>query len=175
MSIRTLALLLTTTAALAAPPVQAAATGTLRFTGQVNAGTCNLAGGDVNRTVTLPTIKISDFDATPSAGTFDFEITAECESDISHVIFLFAGTPSAGNPALFANTGTSEGTGLWLAHRASPVYPIPANGTPAQRSRTVATSKGQAVLPLTAAYHKTGEKLSHGTLASAVTVSITYN
>ena len=58
---------------------------------------------------------------------------------------------------------------------ASPVYPIPADGTPAQRSRKVAASKGKAVLPLTAAYHKTGAKLSHGTLASAVTVSITYN
>ena len=175
MTIRMLALLLTTTAALATNTAQAAATGTLRFTGQINAGTCNLVGGDVNRTVTLPTIKLSDFDATPSAGTFDFEITADCESDIRNVIFLFTGTPSAGNPALFANTGTSKGTGLWLAHHASPVYPIPADGTPAQRSRKVAASKGKAVLPLTAAYHKTGAKLSHGTLASAVTVSITYN
>ncbi|GAA0395042.1 hypothetical protein GCM10008969_15330 [Pseudomonas veronii subsp. inensis] len=175
MNIHTLALLLTTTAALAANTAQAAATGTLRFTGQINAGTCNLVGGDANRTVTLPTVKMSDFDSAPSAGTFDFEITADCESDISNVTFLFAGTSSAGNPALFANTGTSKGTGLWLAHRASPVYPIPADGTPAQRSRKVAASKGKAVLPLTAAYHKTGAKLSHGTLASAVTVSITYN
>ena len=37
------------------------------------------------------------------------------------------------------------------------------------------TSSSKAVLALKAAYHKTGAAISHGTLASAVTVSITYN
>ena len=87
------------------------------------------------------------------------------------MIFQFAGTPSAGNAELFANTGTSGGTALWLASAGI----IPANGTEAQRSRTVATSSSKAVLALKAAYHKTGAAISHGTLASAVTVSITYN
>lgn len=104
MSLRTLPLLLAITSSLAANAVQAATTGTLRFTGQVNAGTCNLAAGDENRTITLPTIKISDLDATSSAGAFDFEISAECESDLRNVIFLFAGTASAGNATLFSNT-----------------------------------------------------------------------
>ncbi|MFC6339123.1 fimbrial protein [Pseudomonas sp. CCM 7891] len=175
MSIRTLPLLLAITASLAANTVQAATTGILRFEGQVNAGTCDLAAGDVNRTVTLPTIKVSDFDAAPSAGSYDFEISADCESDIRNVMFLFTGTPSEGNPALFSNTGTSGGTALWLLHRASPTYAIPANGTVAQRSRTIATSSNKAVLPLTAAYYKTGAAITQGTLASAVTVSITYN
>lgn len=175
MSIRTLAPLLAITASLAANAVQAATTGTLRFEGQVNAGTCNLAAGDLNRTITLPTIKVSDFDAGPSAGSYDFELSADCESDIRNVIFLFTGTPSAGNPALFSNTGTSAGTALWLSHRASVAYEVPANGTVAQRSRTVATSNNKAVLPLTAAYYKTGEAITQGTLASAVTVSITYD
>ncbi|MBY8947362.1 type 1 fimbrial protein [Pseudomonas sp. SH10-3B] len=175
MSLRTLPLLLAITAGLAVNAVQAATTGTLRFTGQINAGTCNLAAGDENRTITLPTIKISDLDATSSAGAFDFEISADCESDLRNVIFLFAGTASTGNAALFSNTGTSKGTALRLLHRASPAYAIPANGTAAQRSRTIATSSNKAVIPLTAAYHKTGEAITQGTLASAVTVSITYN
>ncbi|TWC72641.1 major type 1 subunit fimbrin (pilin) [Pseudomonas sp. SJZ103] len=130
MRIRALPLLLVITASLATTVVHAATTGTLRFTGQVNAGTCNLAAGDENRTITLPTIKISDFGATSSAGAFDFEISADCESDLRNVIFLFAGTASTGNAALFSNTGTSKGTALQLLHRVSPAYAIPANGTP---------------------------------------------
>lgn len=175
MSIRTLPILLAITASLAANAVQAATTGTLRFAGVVNAGTCNLAAGDLNRTITLPPIKISDFGANPNAGSFDFDISADCESDLRNVIFLFTGPPSAGNAALFANTGTSGGTALWLLHRAPTLYTIPANGTAAQRSRTIATSSNRAVIPLRASYHKTGAAITQGTLASAVTVSITYN
>lgn len=175
MNIRTLPFLLAITACLGAPVVQADTTGTLNFTGLVNAGTCNLAAGDVNRTLTLPTVKISDFDTTPYTGALDFEVSADCESDISNVNFLFAGTSSGGNATLFANTGTSGGTALWLAHRAPALTIIPADGTDAQRTLKVAPTAGKAVLPLTAAYHKTGAAFSQGTLLSAVTVSVTYN
>ncbi|WP_460132065.1 fimbrial protein [Pseudomonas sp. S1_E04] len=175
MKTKPLRLLLALTTSFVAHALHAATTGTLSFAGQINAGTCNLAAGDVNRTITLPAIKVSDFDNSPSAGSLDFEITAECESDIRNVIFLFAGTPAEGHPALFANSGTSRGTALWLLHRASPLQAIPANGAAAQRSRSVATTSNKAVLPLTAAYHTTGAAITHGTLASAVTVSITYN
>lgn len=175
MYLRSIPLLLAMTGGLASFSAQAATTGTLTFAGQVDAGTCNLAAGDENRTITLPTIKISDLDATPSAGQLDFEVSADCESDIRNVIFLFTGTPSAGNGELFTNTGGSKGTALLLAHRAPALSTIPANGTPDQRSRTVATSGNKAVLALAAAYHKTGEAITQGSLASAVTLSITYN
>ncbi|MFQ6349521.1 fimbrial protein [Pseudomonas sp. R11F] len=175
MSFRTLPIALAITASLATNAAHAATTGTLNFRGQVNAGTCNLAAGDVNRTITLPTVKISDFDSVNFTGAHNFEISADCESDIRNVVFLFAGTVSAGNGLLFANTGTSAGTALWLAHRAAPHTTIPANGTPAQRSRTIPTSGNKAVLPLQVAYHKTGVPITQGTLVSAVTVSITYN
>src|SRR5450830_208818 len=76
--------------------------------------------------------------------------------------------------ALFANTGSAGGVGLWLYSRINGVaQTITANGT--DSSRTVETSSNKAVLPLTAAYHKTGAAVTQGTLASAVTVSITYN
>ncbi|WP_460061986.1 fimbrial protein [Pseudomonas sp. H2_H09] len=175
MSFLKLPLLLAINVSLASQTVLATTTGTLTFAGQVNGGTCDLSAGDVNRTITLPAIKISDFDASPSAGSLDFEVSADCESDIRTVVFQFAGTPAHENPILFSNTGTSSGTALWLIHRASPLYAIPANGTEAQRSRTVTTSGNKAVLPLSAAYYKTGAAVTQGTLASAVTVSITYN
>ena len=175
MKLRGLSLLLALTAGVATTTAQAATTGTLRFTGQVNAGTCNLAAGDVNRTIPLPAIKISDLDSVVYAGALDFDISAECESDIRNVIFLFTGTPSPANGLLFTSTGTSGGTALWLTSRSPSLATIPANGTAAQRSRTVATSGNKAVLPLRAAYHKTGTAITQGTLVSALTVSITYN
>jgi major type 1 subunit fimbrin (pilin) len=171
----TLPLLMVVTASLVGTAAQAATTGSLRFAGQVNAGTCNLAAGDENRLITLPEVKISDFDSVVYTGELDFEIAADCESDVRNVSFLFTGTSSVGHAGLFANTGSSGGTALWLASRLPSAATIPANGTPAQRTRTVATSSSKAVLPLKAAYHKTGQAITQGTLASAVTVSITYN
>ena len=100
-------------------------------------------------------------------------MTANC-SDATHVTFRFAGTPAPGHHALFANTGSAGGIGLWLYSRINGgPQTITANGT--DSSRTVETSSNKAVLPLTAAYHKTGAAVTQGTLASAVTVSITYN
>lgn len=173
MNLRSLPLLLAITAGLASTAAQAATTGTLRFVGQVNAGTCNLAAGDVSRTITLPVVKVTDFGSSSAAGVHPFELTADCESDIKNVSFLFTGTPSAGNGALFSNTGTSGGTALQLSHRN--IAYIPANGTVAQRTRQIATSGGKAVLPMHANYFKTGAAITPGTLVSAVTVSITYN
>jgi major type 1 subunit fimbrin (pilin) len=173
MKLRHLSVMLAITAGLASTAAQAATTGTLRFVGQVNAGTCNLAAGDVNRTITLPTVKVSDFDNSNTAGLAQFELTADCESDIRFVDFLFTGPSSVGNATLFANTGSSGGTALSLSHRN--VAYIPANGTVAERTRKIPTTAGKAVLPMNANYHKTGLALSAGNLASAVTVSITYN
>ena len=172
MKFRHLPFLFALTAGLTSTAAQAATTGTLRFVGQVNAGTCNLAVGDQNRTITLPPVKVSDFNGPGFPGTL-FDLTADCESDIRNVYFLFAGTPSAGNGELFANTGTSGGTAVQLAHHGF-VY-IPANGTPAQRTRQIATSGAKAVIGMSALYQKTGAAITAGTVASAVTVSITDN
>ena len=175
MTLRSLTLLLAISTGLAAANAQAATTGNLNFAGQINAGTCNLSAGDENRTIALPTVKISDFDRSNSAGLLDFELSADCESDIRNVTFLFTGTASIGNALLFANTGTSTGTALWLQHRTTPLYTIPANGNVNARSRTIPTTSNKAVIPLKAGYHRNNTALAQGTLVSTLAVSITYN
>ncbi|MCR4540094.1 type 1 fimbrial protein [Pseudomonas sp. 18.1.10] len=133
------------------------------------AATCDLEAGDVNRTITLPEVRVRDFDSAISAGAHDFELTANC-SDASDVTFRFTGTPAPDNPTLFANTGSAGGVALWLYSRLG--------GTPqtlsANDTRTVVVTGNRAVLPLGAAYHKNGT-VSQGTLASTATVTITYN
>ena len=131
--------------------------------------TCNLAMGDVNRTVPLDPIRLSNFTGTWLAKK-TFDISADC-NNASNVTFRFTGTPASGNSAIFASTGTARGVGLWLYSRIGGVEAtLSHNG-----SRTVAVSGTRAVLPLGAAYHKTTGTVTKGSLASTVTVNITYN
>ncbi|WP_318652593.1 fimbrial protein [Pseudomonas sp. PDM05] len=133
------------------------------------AATCDLAAGDVNRTVTLPTIQASALKDVVYAGVQNFDLTANC-SNAANVTFRITGTPAVGNPLLFANTGTARGVSLWMYSRI--------NGAPQTISnndtRAVAVSSNRAVLPLSVAYHKNGT-VSSGTLISSATVNITYN
>ncbi|WP_191485952.1 fimbrial protein [Pseudomonas sp. FEN] len=177
MNLRALPLLLTITASVATSVAHAATTGSLRFTGRVDGGTCNLALSDVSRAIMLPPVKIPDFEGVSYTGMYDFEISANCDADVRNVTFLFAGTAASGNGAIFASTGTASGIGLWLAQRPAGggTSTIPANGSVAQRSRTVATAGSRAILPLQTAYHKTSGALSQGSLATNVTISITYD
>lgn len=131
------------------------------------AATCDLAAGDVNRTITLPTIKVSALRDAVYAGTHNFDLTANC-TNAANVTFRFTGTPAPGNSALFANTGTAGGVGLWLSTRGHTATIAP-NST-----RQVAVSGNRAILPLSAAYHRNGTA-SQGTLVSTATVNITYN
>lgn len=131
--------------------------------------TCHLAAGDVSRTIQLDPVRLSNFTGT-WIGKKTFDISADC-SNASNVTFRFTGTPASGNSALFASTGDARGVGLWLYSRIGGVEStLSHNGT-----RTVAVSGTRAVLPLGAAYHKTTGTLTKGTLASTVTVNITYN
>ncbi|RFD29939.1 fimbrial protein [Pseudomonas sp. GL93] len=134
--------------------------------------TCDLAAGDVNRTVTLDPVQVSAFDASPYAGARNFELTANC-SDAANVTFRFSGPPSPENDLLFTNTGTAGGVALWLYSRVNGTNrTIPANGS--DNERTLVVSGNRAVLPLGAAYHKSGT-VGQGTLISTATVNITYN
>ena len=139
--------------------------------GTINARipTCDIAAGDLNRLIQLDPVRLSNFTGT-WLGKKTFDISADC-SNASNVTFRFTGTPASGNSALFASTGDARGVGLWLYSRIGGVEStLSHNGT-----RTVAVSGNRAVLPLGAAYHKTTGALTKGSLASAVTVNITYN
>ncbi|MBC3923421.1 type 1 fimbria pilin [Pseudomonas lurida] len=136
------------------------------------AATCNLATGDVNRTLTLPPIQASALRDSVYAGEHHFELTANC-SDASNVTFQFTGAPAPGNDLLFANTGTAGGIALWLYSRINGIgQTITPGGN--GNTRTLVVSGNRAVLPLGAAYHRNGT-VSQGTLASTATVNITYN
>ena len=131
--------------------------------------TCDLAAGDVNRTITLPTIQANALKDVVYAGVQNFDLTANCSS-ATNVTFRFTGTPAPGNNLLFANTGSAEGVALWLYSRiGGSSQTISNNGT-----RTVSVSGNRAVLPLSAAYHRNGT-VSAGTLVSTAAVNITYN
>ncbi|TFY94432.1 fimbrial protein [Pseudomonas nabeulensis] len=134
--------------------------------------TCDLAAGDVNRIITLPPIQTSALKDAVSAGEHNFELTANC-TDASNVTFRFSGQPAATDSWRFANTGTAGGVALWLYSRINGVnQTIRADGT--DSTRTVAVSGNRSVLPLGAAYFRTGT-VSQGTLLSSATVNITYN
>lgn len=136
------------------------------------AATCDLAAGDVNRTLSLEPVQVSALQNATRAGARNFELTANC-TDASRVTFGFSGAPAPGNDRLFANTGTAGGVALSLYSRLNGgIQDIPANGT--ENTRTLLVSGNRAVLPLGAAYHKNGT-VSQGTLVSTAIVTITYD
>ncbi|MGA8132577.1 MULTISPECIES: fimbrial protein [Pseudomonas] len=156
---------------------QAVQTGSLRFTGDIQGGTCHLATGDVSRLIELPPVKVSDFDSATWAGLKTFDLTANCDSDIRSVTFTFNGTSDALAPERFANTGTARGIATVIQSRiGGTAYNFPANGNPTARSRTISTTAGRAVLPMGAHYIKTVLfGVSKGTLITTASVTITYN
>ncbi len=134
--------------------------------------TCDLAAGDVNRTIPLPPIKASALKDVAYTGATNFDLTANC-TGATAVTYYFSGTPAPVNFGLFANTGTASGVGLWLYSR---INGLVQTVTPAGADawRQIPVSGNRAVLPLTAAYAKNGT-VSGGTLVSTATINITYN
>ncbi|SEH85773.1 major type 1 subunit fimbrin (pilin) [Pseudomonas asplenii] len=153
----------------------AADRGNLTFRGDIQGGTCNLATSDVTRTITLPPVKVSDFDSASWAGLAEFNLTANCDTDIRNVTFTFAGTPSTVDPTYFHNTGNAAGIATVIQSRiGGTAYNFPANGNADARSRTISAASGRAVLPMGAHYRKVGT-VSKGTLLTTASVTITYN
>lgn len=155
---------------------EASATGAMTFKGTVNGGTCDLQAGDVNRTITLTTVKVSDFDNASSIAEQDFELKANCDSDISTVTFNITGTFVPELKSLFANAALVNPAGNVHTRLSSviggSVQTIWADGS--RPGPTVNTNAGVAVLPLRASYWKTGP-VSKGVLLSTATISINYN
>ena len=159
---------------------QAAQTGSLRITGEIQGGgTCHLDATDVNRTIRLPPIRIIDLGGIViEPGLWQFNLTANCDPDIRNVTFTFNGTPAPGSPTHFANEGgTSSGVVTVLqSYIGGTNSLIPANGNPADRGRTIPTNAGKAVLSMKAHYAKIPLVIvNKGTLITLASVTITYN
>ncbi|NWA27292.1 type 1 fimbrial protein [Pseudomonas gingeri] len=147
--------------------------GNLQINGTVEGGTCSLIADDSNRSISLPPIRVGDFANSDSAGHKPFELSARCDSDINSITFTFNGTPAPADGARFANSGDASGLALWLYSRLGGVQQtLRADGS--DNARTLTPSGGLAVLPLGAAYWKSGA-VSEGSLESLATVDVTYN
>ncbi|MDP5007574.1 MAG: fimbrial protein, partial [Glaciimonas sp.] len=90
---------------------------TVSVTATVVGATCDLAVGDVARTINLPDIDVSDFGANNYAGQTPFSLTANC-SNATSTTFSFSGTPEPNDSARFKNTKTganvASGASIWL-------------------------------------------------------------
>lgn len=155
-------------------PLAAAQSVTFNVTGTVQAGTCDLSAGDVNRVVKLDPIYVGDLPANGAAGTVNFNlIVNNCAPGLSNAIFTFTGTPDASDGLRYQNTGTATGVAIEL-ESASDSQTIGADGT--NNARTVAISGGQAVLGLTASYWRlAGVAANPGSVTAVATVNTSYN
>lgn len=135
--------------------------------------TCDLAVGDVNRTVTLPVVRVEDFRSANAVGKTDFSISATCDPAVTRATFTFSGAAAPGNGQYFANSGGAPGTALWLYSRIGGTEAtIQANGS--NNARTINVASGRAELPLGAAYYRVGT-VGKGGFRSQATVNLTYN
>lgn len=152
--------------------VQASTTGAFTVEGLIQNSTCDLAAGDVNRTVTLDPIPAAYFDKEQSSPRTYFDLTANCGTGIKNVTFAFSGEPAKEDTWRFANTGTAKGIALLLMSNIQGESTIRANGS--DSVRTMPVVNGIALLPLAAAYWKLSA-VGPGDLKSRVVVNITYN
>lgn len=136
-------------------------------------GTCLISAGDINKSVSLPSVKISDFPSVGStAGETRFRITAEkCSQGLQSVRFTFNGTPASGNSQYFANTGSASGVALRLKQLNGVV--VTPTGLAASATASVTPSRRLARLDLTADYVRTGP-MGAGNLRSIATVTMSY-
>ncbi|SFR95162.1 Pilin (type 1 fimbria component protein) [Dyella sp. OK004] len=138
--------------------------------------TCTIIGTDINKTVTLPKVKSSDFNGSPSAGDMPFTLTAGNCQNASLATFTFSGTADAANPVLFKNTGSATGVGVRIYPGSDSSQTIGANGTNnVQTAQVTGGQGGQAVLSLGAQYYKTAATVGAGQVTAIATVTMSYN
>lgn len=169
------ALLAAAFTALLASGAAGADTANIQVNGDIAAGTCELAAGDVNRTVTLDTVSVKDMPASgkASAGAKNFTLTVlNCDPGLTTATFTFAGTPDATDGLRYRNTGTAKGVAIEL--ESADGQTIGANGTNNARASTI--TGDQATLDLNVSYwHLPGVALSSGSVRAVATVEVTYN
>lgn len=160
-----------------ASQARAVQTTDITINGTIEAGTCEVSAGDVNKLVTLDTIKVSDVTATGIVAPKTFALTADCDAGLSNAIFTFTGTKEDLDPPRFKNvesaTDAAKGVGVEL-EQVGDSTPIGADGT--SNSRTVVITGGKGVIQLRAGYwHTPGVAVGSGRVKAVVTVTMGYN
>lgn len=158
--------------------VRAVDTANVTIRGTINAGTCDIAAGDVNKNVTLPTVQVGDL---PSSGAYGFEpftlTVSNCDAGLASAVFTFTGTQDATDPLRFKNADdgmTGGATGVAVELESDDGVNIGANGT--NNSRAMAITNSQAVLNLKAGYWRLpGAALKAGSVTATATVNMSYN
>ena len=130
----------------------ASTTGSIQFSGQVVAGTCEISAGDINKTVTLPGVPTSTLtNSGDEAGATPFGLTFEnCSvGDVAYSHFSPVENASHLEGSRIKNTGTASNVSLVLYEK---------NGT----------------TPIDLSQPKAGEQVSGEALTQGDAVSLNY-
>ena len=153
-------------------------TGTITFTGELTANTCNVSvdGGAASSTVTLPTVTAGALDASgKSAGDTAFTLALSgCTGTLTTASAFFEAGAGVNTDGRLVNTGDAKNVDIQLLDGSNANAVIKAGSAEQITSAGyVDVSGGTASLPYTARYYATGASEA-GTVASSVTYSIQY-
>ncbi|CFQ62634.1 putative fimbrial protein [Yersinia frederiksenii] len=159
---------------------QAASTGTINFTGELTASTCNVSvdGQGAEATVVLPTVSTSQLTtANQVAGSTGFNMAlSNCSGTLKTVSAFFEAGPSVDlvTGHLKNVSGDAGMVSLELLDGSNAMAPIKAGNTSQAISTTyVNAASGSATLPYAVQYYADGET-TPGTVISNVVYSIQY-
>ncbi|HEY4145417.1 fimbrial protein [Pinirhizobacter sp.] len=145
---------------------------TISLTGSFHAATCDWSSGDANTVVTLEDISQDALPRGKVVALKSFKLDLDkCSAGTTGAKFTFTGTPAAGDPLRFLNTGGAQGVAVQLQSADGKV--IGADGTDNQR--TVAIVNGRASLPLAAGYWRLAtQNVVPGSVSAIATVTVEY-
>ncbi|MBO4154599.1 fimbrial protein [Enterobacter kobei] len=157
---------------------QAASTGTITFSGELTASTCDVVvdGQATDATVVLPKVGISQLDAaTKTAGETGFNMAlTNCTGTLQSASAFFQQGPSVDQVTgrLKNLSGTATNVSLQLLDASSPSRAVIQVGNQNQVTNTTykSVSSGSVTLPYTVRYYAEG-----ATTAGSVVSNVVYN
>lgn len=163
------------------PGAHAAADGTITINGLVLGTTCTINGGTSSFTVTLPTVKTTDF-ATNVAGKTQFDLNlTNCPTGVDfspavQVSTTFSGTNIDSTTGLLKDTSaTNNGVAIELLDNTSTKVDLTKTTAIGQSSeKALVDSSGNATLSYYAQYRQTGTSVTAGRVITTVDYTINY-
>lgn len=162
------------------PGANAASDGTITINGLVLGTTCTINGGTSSFTVTLPTVKTTDF-ASNVAGKTKFDLTlTNCPTgaDFNPAVQLsttFSGTTIDTTAGLLKDTSTDNGVAIELLDDTSTKVDLTKTTAAGQSSeKALVNGSGNATLSYYAQYRQTGASVTAGRVTTTVDYTINY-